>query len=732
MAYYKSGLKTYTAAAITNTVAGFVRAVQRSIAVKTTTKTSSGFDYQSTSGTTGGSGMAYPLRPSSEYFRIIMYDQYNNMSNVISSAVSFHCKDVVNGGSAEGEFRIPKKFVDTAFLGELLGLAGRPRSCRLQLYLPDSVDPWYDGRIITVDQIQSSSKDDEVISIITEGWQNALGDAIVSESVNPGVQPNGQNNNSINADTYLIHLFQTYADLTLFNSIMFCTSTGYGSLPISLNALQFDGQELNKCIDDVVKQIVDQTGFIVEWWVRGINPSRNGPAGNGKLNIIVQANQNPSLSSGGAIANPNGLDPNGSHIRPYFVYAMKDVDLYDYNVQTTAQGVYNMIALYGGRDPITQQQIYQAFIRSDSISLYGIRQKKLTQSNLLSYNTLVLFATQWLAVNAFPQPQATFKMTTPHDSLKGGKWVQVMAPGFGVVQSGTTTGSGLTVTGGPNLQRITVTVSTGALYAGMEVRINSGQANEETVTLQEGSVGSTMVAIFANNHTAENWKSVGTAGQLAVPSAAQQIQQVRAVSVELQLQEGADKIEQVVSATAPRPFIDHAYYGAIQSASENNSVFNNRGGTASSQLYVYGGGGAQAGYQDGSGIWNVVINQVMISVGKSGTLDPNSNQPPSSGGSGYNQISIPSSPGTTTVKIKDYASGLSPDGYYEIVATTNPQTIFGVGTDGNPQLVCTFIGSNNTRTPYGPQIVRLWGFTLSQSGANLHGIVDLRSVSPQI
>jgi hypothetical protein len=688
--------------------------------------------------------------PGREFGYIIMYDQYNRMSNVITGIDMMHCTDVVNGGSGDGEFRVLRRFVDTQFLGSLLGLAGQPRSCRLQYYLPDSNDPWYDGRITSIDQIQNSDKDDEVISIVTEGWQNRLGDAIVSESVNPGVQPNGQNNGSINAQVYLLHLFGTYKDPVMFANMFFASSDGGldnlgpANQGILLDPLQFDGEKLNQCIDDVIKQITDSTGLVIEWAVRGVAPWRSGNGLN-QLNVVVQSDQNPNLNSYGYDPNgkpftiiPQQVAVQGSGSTKYgllFQYVFLESSTYDYQIQTTTQNLYNMIALYGGRDPISQQQIYQAFERSDSIALYGIRQQKVTNTSLISSTTLTNYATSYLATNAFPQPQATFKVVTPRDGIKAGKWLQVMIPGFGSLP-GTTTHNQITgnITGGQSQQTVPYSNVSGVIpYQGMVITIGAG-SSQEYVTLLPGTNSSHIVGIFAENHTSgAAFTDIAQMGQPGTTAAAQVVNQVRAISVEIQLQEGEEQLEMLVTATAPRPFIDHAYYGALRGAANNNSASAlDRGGTVSGKQYIYDGGNWTSSQEPGASpwIWTVNIAGVKGHIGY-GPLDQYSQQPTS----GYQDTGMVSAVPSLQIKTPpNYSNpGVAISGLYEVLLTTIPYTLCGTGVDGTATIVCYYVGPGlQSRTPYDPRTIRLWGFTLingGQSGSKM-SCVDLRPIAP--
>ncbi len=392
-------------------------------------------------------------------FKLVVYDLNKNIVILPQDVLAFSFEDVVNGGSGQGSFELKRQFVDQGWCDY---------QYRVQLYLNDSLFPWYDGRIIEIDPQQFNSNDSETITIQTEGWSTQMAYAIVSEILTPSATAG-----TMNADTYLTHLIGTYLDNSVFG-------TSYiASAPLALDGLTFDGQELNTCVDAVVKQITDISGQIYEWWVRG-GIRGTLPA------IVIQPQQDPGLVSG-----PSYFAP-GAQVETQCIVEFKDATIYEYEIQNASRDIYNMIALYGGT--LNGVQVYGAFKDSTSMSLYGVRQKKVTNSVLLSTTTLSQYATTWLACNAYPQPAGSFYKYAVDDFARAGQWFQVM----------------------------------------------------------EGAAISHDGSRFVDFLTDE-----------LVLSTAQGVKPVRAVRVLVTLQEGQDRIEQQVFTTAPRPFIDHMFYGAI-------------------------------------------------------------------------------------------------------------------------------------------------------------------------
>jgi hypothetical protein len=271
---------------------------------------------------------------------------------------------------------------------------------RVQLFLNDSVNPWYDGYVADFVPAANDQKDSEQITVRTEGWQTFAGRAIVTEQLDPSVQ-----NGTMDADTYLIHLLSTYLDSSHFG-------TSYvPSIPIELDAMTFDGEQLNQCIDDVVKQVQDQSGNLYEWFVRGINGSKPG--------FVIQPVSNPLKISQFRIA------PTVSKVACNFLFDFRDSTTFDDSLENTARNIYNMIALYGTTDPSTGVAVYGAFRDSLSISLYGVRQKLVTDTSIASQLALSNYATSYLLQNGYPQPQRTYERFIPTDALRAGVWVQM-------------------------------------------------------------------------------------------------------------------------------------------------------------------------------------------------------------------------------------------------------------------------------------------------------------------
>lgn len=540
---------------------------------------------------------------------------------------------------------------------------------RVQFFLEDSINPWYDGRINGwTPDIPDSSTDDAYVTVYTEGWQNALNDGIVTETISPGIQSNGVNNGVLTAHAYLLHLLGTYQNNAIFKHAI------VDKVAFDLFPMQFQGEGLGSCVNDVVTQVVNQSGHTFEWWVRGLWTVGMGPEHS--VGIVIQPNSDPMNLLNGRIQSMY-IAPTANPIKRYFVYEVRGQTIYNYQVQNTIINLYNMIALYGGRDPTSQLQVYGAFEDAVSIALYGVRQQRVTNDVLLNSQTLLNYATAYLLLNGYPQPQTTYYKYRPTDAMRAGVWVQVLEQG-----DGTTIG--------------------------------------------------------------------------------QTLHQMRAIQVECQLQEDQEKMDQIVTAAAPHPFIDKAYYGAIQQSKSTIPVVIDRGGTINPVTYLVSGADWVDTYphQDLSKNPNQKVNQTILSpplghFGKA-TVAPDGSHPnpqnpnyklplhlsispPRPPPAYHDQAVIPN----MLVPLIDTNTGAQGDGAYEIDFVTDMQSFApgsNNGAHGQGVLVTAIAGprsiggyslpSGNTgETPQSENMLRLWQFVVL-NGA-IAGAVDMRTYKGQ-
>ena len=525
-------------------------------------------------------------------YRIYIFDATGLLVDIPQDVLSGSFEDLVNGGSGAGTITLPRHFVDTGLINY---------EYRVQFYLADSIDPWYDGHVVDFDQTQASGgKDSESITVICDGWSTRMGYALTSDSIHPGeVGPDGKLNGLVNADTFLVSLLSRLLDSATFGTSF------VASIPIALDKMSFDGTELNKAIDDIIKQVQDGSGNTFEWWVRG-------KAG-GKPQLVIQPNENPNKATTTYKVPPTFTGSTPSAPVPCgFNYEWKNSTITDYKQTNSGRQIYNMVAAYGGNDPITNQQVNGAYKDSISISLYGVRQKKITNSNLVSTRTLNMYATVYLLLNAYPQPQTTFRKLIPTDNDRAGSWYQIFEP---------------------SLKALT-----------------------------------------------------------------QSIKQARCVKVTIDF--GGDTLSSSMTCTAPRPYIDNAYYAAINQ-SARAVVF-----PRSSQLISYFVATGLNWLGSGVNAGQPTVN-ISPPVGLFGNASP---------------VSLPKGPnadGSYTLTLTDSVTASTGDGRYEVLFANDPLTDFAVLTHSPALLVI-----KGAPSPYNVRVLRGWEFMVI-NGA-LVGSKDLR------
>jgi hypothetical protein len=502
-------------------------------------------------------------------YAILVFNKSNQLVTVITDALQGSFTDVVNGGSSSGTFQCPKSFIDVGWLDY---------DFRVQFYLNDSIDPWYDGYISEFDQTQDSDEyDRESVTVLTDGWSTFMSRAIVTETLSPGVQSNGVDNGIEYADEYLIHLTTTYLDSEHFGNCYIA------SIPIGLDEISFDGTGLDQCIDTVVKQVLNETGNLFEWWVRGTRY--------GLPQLIIQPQQNPALQT-------TSYYTPARKIATTYYPEFKDSTMYDYSIQNSAADLANQIALYGGQDPATGLTVYGPFKDSTSISLYGLRQKQVTDTSLVSTASLANYATAYLIMNGYPQPQGSYKKFAPTDAMRSGLWLQIMEPGL--------------------------------------------QDDGQTFIID-----TTTPASMATRHPGN-------------------VKQVRVISVTTMFGQSSDgdRVEQQVSFTAPRPFIDQAYYAAVGSATTKQQTQQSSASNTTKVAQTY----LQAGLDYQSNDATVSPPTVTISA------------PTGVFGGASSTATTGSAP--VTLPLQDGSSGESGDGTYHLVFAANESESFGTGASG--------------------------------------------------
>jgi hypothetical protein len=315
--------------------------------------------------------------------RILVFDQNNVLQDVPPDVLSVSAETVVNGGSGKATILFPRK------LNKIGALAER---YRVQIYLPDDMTmPWYDGRITEID-MKSTAVDGRVTAQV-EGFSTDLDNALVTFFLTPGVQPNGTDNGQEDFGALMTWMLGQYLPAGY-------SFSGSSSIGVNVFALQADHQGLATALDQVTKAILDGSGSHWEWYC-------DGTAALGKV-VTYQA---VSVNQ----ASPVNLD----------AYS----DFSDYDLHVVYRGIKNMLVLYGGRDPLTGEQIWGTFQDSVSIASYGLRQGHDSRPELASQSQLQQYATAWLALNGYPVYTGTLTLKVPNSKVRAGKWLSILEPG---------------------------------------------------------------------------------------------------------------------------------------------------------------------------------------------------------------------------------------------------------------------------------------------------------------
>jgi hypothetical protein len=350
--------------------------------------------------------------PSWAYYQehryyVLVLDNNGNIVDIPQADVeSVDVEQSVNGGSGQGTivFRRDYNSIGQLAYGYYVlvwfwrGSDDPTRGVGYQEGGLISPDPWYAGYISDIDDKMMET--DGQVTCKLEGVMKLLDRAIVTETINPGVDGNP----GLSASTYLTHLLTTYQPPFF----------GPPSIPSGMPNLspnQFDGTKLGAAIDTVVKQVRDTSGLLYTWFVRptfnlwGLSSGPNiGKLG---LSVVVQVDQNPNVVSGATFKN-------------IFVRAQAA----SYKVQTKYRDLVNVIAIYGGQDPITGQQVYGVYQDPVSVATYGAIEDKLFVPYLQSSDACQAYATNYLDLHAYPQAQGEIELLDPDPTLVAGKWVQ--------------------------------------------------------------------------------------------------------------------------------------------------------------------------------------------------------------------------------------------------------------------------------------------------------------------
>jgi hypothetical protein len=321
------------------------------------------------------------------FWRIIILDPNLHVVDIPQSDIeSWSFKSSLNGGSGTGQLIFVRDFNKIGALGE--GYTVMIWFWSEGQTMP--TDPYYSGTIVDeLDQEQLDARGR--ITVQLRGDATQLDRAIVTSTVTGGI---GGTTPMPDAVTYISTLCSQYQPPSFLGA----------NLPSSmfqLWPLQFDGTKLGACIDTVVKQSLDPSGHSFVWFVK---TNRLG-----QRQVVVQLDQNPNVVPGAT-----------------FSYQWPSITCDQYKIQNIYRNIINVVAIYGGKDPTTGQQVYQVAQDATSIGTAGrgAWEDKLSVPALISNAAALSYAQTWLAQNAYPTASGTARLLNPDPSVVPGRWVQ--------------------------------------------------------------------------------------------------------------------------------------------------------------------------------------------------------------------------------------------------------------------------------------------------------------------
>ncbi|MBC5805618.1 MAG: hypothetical protein ACR2KS_10095 [Candidatus Eremiobacter antarcticus] len=314
-----------------------------------------------------------------------IYDNLGNLVDIPQTDVySIDVEDGLNGGSGQGT---------VVFQREFNKIGNLAYGYQFQLWFwPEGgsmlTDPWYSGHLVDFDQEQLATTGRVTAKL--EGDFKLLDAAIVSLSINPGVAGNP----NLSTKTFL-QMVDTIYRPPSFGAAVISPTVMPNLLP-----MQFDASKLGAVIDTTTKTVRDSTGLLYTWFVR--------TQADLTKRITIQVDQNPNVVA-------------GVPFKHLFVGSQLD----QYKIATKYRDIINVVAVYGGKDPVTGQQVYGAFSDAVSLATYGAIEDKISVPALSSNAAAQSYATTWLLLHAYPQAQGDFRLLICDPTIFAGTWVQI-------------------------------------------------------------------------------------------------------------------------------------------------------------------------------------------------------------------------------------------------------------------------------------------------------------------
>src|SRR5579862_2036805 len=332
-------------------------------------------------------GLNYDLRDN---WQLQVYDQNNNLVDVPQGDVEeIRIQKVLNGGSGEGTITFRRRFND-------IGAVGYTYSFRLWIWPGGQTmptDPYWTGIQEDPDQVQLSASGQCVVHAY--GDFTLLNDGLVSLECNPGVAGNP----SLDCASLLTTLVPSNLPPGFLAPVI--PSTMFPLLPVT-----YTHQGLADVIDDLLKQGRDSTGLLFVWRVK-VNRA-------GQRQVIISIDQNPNVLNG-----------TGGNPLVLFRHLFANSDFDTYKIANKYRDLYNVVAVYGAKDPTTGAQAF--FVAEDATSISDFQRVKEQAINVPSLATNAAcqaYGEIWLDLNAYPSAEGSCRLLRCDPTIDVGTWVQ--------------------------------------------------------------------------------------------------------------------------------------------------------------------------------------------------------------------------------------------------------------------------------------------------------------------
>lgn len=321
---------------------------------------------------------------------LLIFDQNGLCVDVPQDDVeSWQVQCLVNGGSGEGTFTFRRPFND-------IGAVGYNYSLRLWIWPPNTTmptDPYWAGHQEDPDQVQLSASGQCVVHAY--GDHTYLNDGIVSFAANPGVGGNP----SLDCADLLRTLWAQFGPPGWLSPVI--PATMFPLLPVT-----YTHQGFGDVIDDLLKQGRDSTGVLFLWYVKTFV--------NGSHQLVVQIDQNPNV-----------LDGTSGKPLVLFRHLFANSDFTDYKIANKYRDIYNVVAVYGAKDPTTGVQAFGVYEDATSVAQFGrTKEQAITVDSLQTTDACQAYGQVWLELNAYPSAQGTARLLQVDPTITAGTWVQ--------------------------------------------------------------------------------------------------------------------------------------------------------------------------------------------------------------------------------------------------------------------------------------------------------------------